>query len=508
MTAETDVVKSCAISSNLEAYPQLIEEMQTSFGDGWGGLDVDDAISVLRSSHAKHMESVVIALGAADEAIIEDITKIVETAKSGGLRTIIVTQDISATSLHSVMRSGADDFLPYPLPQGGLAKSIAAIGKAAAAPAEAPAPAPAPEAAPMTAPEPAQPAEPEAAPAPAPEAIPAAPAPVAEPPVRTHNFAQPIPADPPAEPAQAPNPAPAAAEAIPTPSEPAPEIQAGPAASPTVSNSKRVGTVFPVLAMSGGAGASTFCVNLAWEMQSVLGTNGRVCVLDLGFQFGSAATYLDIARTDATFELFNSIDVVDAEGFTQALSLYRDQVAVLPPPPDAAPLELLSPPQIKRLVELAASQFDYVFIDLPPALVSWTEVVLDKSHLFFTLCELDMRTAQNALRFLRALKADDLPYEKVQFILNKAPKVTDLNGRSRVKRMADSLNIEFRWMLPDGGKHIVSANDQGDPLAITAARNPYRKEIRKIAENLVTLSQEGTDKDPAQPEKGKIQVPA
>ena len=120
--------------------------------------------------------------------------------------------------------------------------------------------------------------------------------------------------------------------------------------------------------------------------------------------------------------------------------------------------------------------------------MSWSETVLERAHLLFALLEMDMRSAQNALRFLRALKADDLPYEKVQFIMNRAPKLTDLNGRSRVKRMADSLNIEFRWSLPDGGKHVVNACDQGLPLAVTAARNPLRKDLRKIAENLIALA--------------------
>ena len=535
-----DIVKSCAISSNLETYPNLIDEMQGLFGDGWGGLDVDDAISVLRSNHAQHMESVVIAIGAADEQLIPEISKIIETAKLGGLRTIVVTQDISATSLHTIMRSGADDFLPYPLPNGGLQNAIfqnatanaeplqteamAPVAEpvpAAPAPIE-PEPAPAPmvmepAAAPPVAEQP-EPAPQPAAPTPLTLETKAAPQPEQAAPVQTHNFAKPIMAEAPAQPEPA-QPAPVAAPAAeapaaapqadaPAPSEAALEqAPAAPSATPTVSTTKRGGTVFPVLGMAGGVGATTFCVNLAWELQNVLGNGGRACVLDLGLQYGSVATYLDTARTDATFELFTSIDVVDAEGFTQALSLYRDTLAILPAPPDAAPLELLNSGQVARLIDLASSQFDYVFIDLPPALVSWTETLLDKADLMFALCELDMRTAQNSLRFLRALKADDLPYEKVQFILNNAPKMTDLSGRSRIKRMADSLNIEFRWMLPDGGKHVINACDQGDPLALTSARNPLRKEIRKIAENLINLSNEAPT-EAKQQTKGQIEVRA
>ena len=61
------------------------------------------------------------------------------------------------------------------------------------------------------------------------------------------------------------------------------------------------------------------------------------------------------------------------------------------------------------------------------------------SETFFALMEVDMRSAQNCLRFLRALKAEDLPYEKVQFALNRAPGALDMNGKARAKRLAEYL---------------------------------------------------------------------
>ncbi len=77
-----DVVRSCAISQDLEAYPLLIQEMQQQFGENWGGLELEDAISVLNSSHAVHMESLVMAIGAKDEQHIDLIIEIVRVAKT------------------------------------------------------------------------------------------------------------------------------------------------------------------------------------------------------------------------------------------------------------------------------------------------------------------------------------------------------------------------------------------------------------------------------------------
>ncbi|MCW8844093.1 MAG: pilus assembly protein CpaE, partial [Rhodobacteraceae bacterium] len=103
--------------------------------------------------------------------------------------------------------------------------------------------------------------------------------------------------------------------------------------------------------------------------------------------------------------------------------------------------------------------------------------------------EIDMRSAQNAMRIKRALQAEDLPYEKLRYVLNRAPKFTDLAGKSRVKRLADSLSISIDLLLPDGGRPVMNGADHGQPLGIAAPKNPLRKEIAKLAESLLEVDQ-------------------
>ncbi|NIQ97183.1 MAG: pilus assembly protein CpaE, partial [Desulfuromonadales bacterium] len=69
---------------------------------------------------------------------------------------------------------------------------------------------------------------------------------------------------------------------------------------------KRHGLVIPIYGIAGGVGASTFAVNLAWELALLTKkTDKRVCILDFNFQFGSVATYLDLARREAIYELIS-----------------------------------------------------------------------------------------------------------------------------------------------------------------------------------------------------------
>jgi pilus assembly protein CpaE len=89
---------------------------------------------------------------------------------------------------------------------------------------------------------------------------------------------------------------------------------------------------------------------------------------------------------------------------------------------------------------------------------------------------------------VRALKAEALPYDKLRYILNRAPKFTDLSGKSRVKRMAESLDIDIEVQLPDGGAQVTQANDHGLPLAESSAKNPMRREIQKLAKSLFEMN--------------------
>jgi pilus assembly protein CpaE len=187
-------------------------------------------------------------------------------------------------------------------------------------------------------------------------------------------------------------------------------------------------------------------------------------------------------------ELLSDTTSLDADGLMQALVTFQDRLHVLTPPAEMLPLDMISQDDVDRIIKLARANFDYVVIDLPSSVVSWSETALHAAHVFFAMLELDMRSAQNTLRFLRALKAEELPYEKLRYVLNRAPGFTDVTGKSRVKRLAESLDIKIEVQLPDGGKVIRDACDQGLPLAQSAAKSALRKDIQKLAQSIHELN--------------------
>ena len=390
---------ACTVSRDVQNFDLLIEDMESALGEAWGDLGFSESLAFFSQPEAATLELIALALDSEDEENLPMMSEIISQAKSRHIKVILIAEDKSPASLHSLLRQGADEFVPYPLPEGELAATI--------------------------------------------ERLRADPEPTAE------------------------------------------HIEAGPKLKP---GADKDGAVIVVHGLAGGTGATSMAVNLAWELATSDKKNPpKVCLLDFDLQFGAVATYLDLPRREVVYDMLIETDEMDEESFGQALLTYEDTLQVLTAPADMLPLDLITSEDVTRILDMARNQFDYVVVDMPSTLVQWTETVLSNAHVYFAMLELDMRCAQNALRFKRALQSEELPVEKLRYVMNRAPKFTDLNAKARVKRMAESLGISIDVQLPDGGKQVTQANDHGLPLANTAAKNPLRREIAKLASSIHDL---------------------
>ena len=409
-------IVACTISRDVQNFDLLIDDMELELGESWGDLSFEDAQVFLEQPDAGTLEFVAIAVNGEDEADLSRVIDIIKLAKGRSIKVVLIADQISPIALHQLLRLGADDFVPYPLPEGALHEAIERMRK------------------------------------PVPSTVM-----VASPAVQTQA--------------------------------PAPALVPEGAAPAFKAKGDRDAVVLPVHGLAGGSGASTFATNLAWELATISKTNApRVCLIDLDFQFGSAATYLDLPRKEAVFELLSDTAHADSDTLLQAMLTFNDKLHVLTAPADMMPLDIVSPEDIGRIIDMARANFDFVVIDMPKTIVSWTESVLSRAHVYFALMELDLRSAQNVLRLVRALKAEGLPHEKLRYVLNRAPKFTDLSAKSRVKRMAESLDITIEVQLPDGGAQVTQANDHGLPLSESAGKNVLRREIQKLAKSLYDLN--------------------
>jgi len=398
-------ILACTISRDVQRFDLLIDDMEQELGEAWGDLNFEDALVFLKQPDSTGMQFVAIAVDSEDESELNKMNDVIKAAKAKKIKVLLIANQVSPSVLHQMLKLGADDFVPYPLPEGALHDAIERLRR----------------------PDPV-----------IPEGY--------DPETGTFN----------------------------------------PVFRP---KGDRNGVILPVHGMAGGVGNTTFAANLAWELCLIPESEGmRVCIIDFDFQFGSVATYLDLPRKEAVLEILTDTNSIDADSFMKSMLTFNDKLYVFTAPADMLPLEMVTPEDVGRILDTAQANFDFVIVDMPKAVVAWTEAVLQRAHVYFALLELDLRSAQNILRFIRALKAEGLPHEKVRYVLNRAPKFTDLSAKARVKRMAESLDIDIEVQLPDGGEQVTQANDHGLPIAESAAKNPLRKELQKLAKSLYDLN--------------------
>lgn len=402
LTSNPAPIVACTIARDVQTFDLLIDDIEAELGEAWGDLGFMEAQTFLNQPDANGLEFVAIAVDDEDEPDIELVCSIIRLAKSRDVKVMLIAEDVSPAALHRLLKSGADDFVPYPLPERAFHDSLQRI--------------------------------------------------------RTNT------------------PAPSGASA---------HISEGAEVIQTATSDAKDRVMFAVQSLSGGTGATTLAVNLAWELANIDKKNPpSVCLLDLDLQFGSISTYLDLPRREVIFEILSEAQNMDADAFKQALLSFNQKMSVFTAPAEILPLDIIGPEEVEALLKLARDTFDIVVVDMPTAIVQWTETVMNAADVYFATLELDMRSAQNTMRFIKALQAESLPIDKVHYVLNRAPRSLDLSGKSRVKRLADSLSIELKTQLPDGLKQIGQACDHGMPLAEMAKKNPLRKEILKLAKTL------------------------
>ena len=131
---EPALILACTISRDVQNFEQLIDNMESELGEAWGDLSFDDAQVFLEQPDSQSLEFVAIAVNADDESDLTRISGILKQAKDRGIKVVLIADQVSPLVLHQLLRLGADDFVPYPLPEGALHETIERIRKPAPAP--------------------------------------------------------------------------------------------------------------------------------------------------------------------------------------------------------------------------------------------------------------------------------------------------------------------------------------------------------------------------------------
>lgn len=248
---------------------------------------------------------------------------------------------------------------------------------------------------------------------------------------------------------------------------------------PRTMSEKKRGRVIAFVPCKGGSGATFLAANLAHALSN--GENSRVALLDFNLPFGDAALFVLSSRPDTTVaDLAREINRLDGTFLESSMHMVSKGFWVLPAPETAEAAVGILPEHIDRIIDAAASNYDFVVVDVGRTLNALSIRALDNAEVIYMVLQMTLPFVRNAKVLLNTFAALGYGHEKVKLVVNRYQKKAGDLGLADVER---ALGESVSWTVPNSFEAVTSSVNQGVPVLRLAPRDAVSKTIREMADS-------------------------
>jgi pilus assembly protein CpaE len=243
------------------------------------------------------------------------------------------------------------------------------------------------------------------------------------------------------------------------------------------------GRVFAVIGAKGGVGATTVAVNLATMLAKVRPSS--TLLVDLHFTCGDAAVFLGAEPRFSITEALDNVQRLDAVFLRSLLTPTTSGVQVLASPdrPVARPV---ASAHIRELIDLAASEFPYVVLDVPRSDIAVLDA-LDPAGAIVIVANQELTSVRSASRMAAALQ-QRYGKERVTVAMTRYEESADI-GRHDVERVVGQ---RVRHVFPNNYQIALASLNKGRPLVLDN-HSKLASAFNTFARSLAELPSEQSD---------------
>lgn len=243
--------------------------------------------------------------------------------------------------------------------------------------------------------------------------------------------------------------------------------------------------VIAVAGVTGGCGATTLAINIAFEI-SQAHPDVRVVLAELSLQMGKLPLYLNVEPRYTTYELLKDIHRIDLYFMQQALTPIVDRFSILAGPYQTVTPLSVSSADVLLLIECLQQLADIIVLDVP---CTYDSIYFD------TLMAADkvVLVGEQKVPSIRAFQmvADKLEGKPVQMLLNRYD--PDLAGFGLARLRAMLNNNDMMTVCSDYAS-VSTAVNQGLPLRLREPRSQVLNDIHQVAMKLVPVQADSDTK--------------
>lgn len=231
---------------------------------------------------------------------------------------------------------------------------------------------------------------------------------------------------------------------------------------------------------SGGVGSTSMAI----ETAAILNKHGMkigrtTCLVDLNFQHGSCAEYLDIEPRFDISEIENAPERLDRQLLDIMLSKHDSGFSVICAPNVPTEMRSFKGALVVRLLDLVSAYFDNVVIDLPRTWFPWTETVISGSDKVFVVADMTVPAIRNGHRLSKAIE-DRLGKQVAPRILVNRMDYRNNNSGLNASDVQEALGEYFGGGIPNNYGLVRSAVDRGMTLSEIEADNNVSQSLLSI----------------------------
>jgi pilus assembly protein CpaE len=238
--------------------------------------------------------------------------------------------------------------------------------------------------------------------------------------------------------------------------------------------------IFTFLPAVGGAGVTTLAVQTAMLLLNS-GARGKTatCLVDLDFQHGACADYLDLEPRLNLGEIEPRPERLDRQLLEVMLSHHPSGLAVIAAPNRPAEMRSFDPDVVTRLLDLVSSHFDFVVFDMPRTWFSWTDSVLLGSNRLFIVSETTVPGLRQAKQLVEAVRERLGDGPQPQVIINRFVKKMFSSGLRRGD-IEQAIGGALAACVPNDYALVREAIDRGVPLEEVKPGNKITLQLKKL----------------------------
>jgi pilus assembly protein CpaE len=238
--------------------------------------------------------------------------------------------------------------------------------------------------------------------------------------------------------------------------------------------------IYTFLPAAGGVGVTTLAIQTALLLlRNGQRAGAQTCLVDLDFQHGACADYLDLEPRLDLDEIEPQPERLDRQLLEVMLSHHAGGLAVIAAPHRPAEMRTFDPYVVTRLLDLVSTRFDHVVIDMPRTWFAWTDNVLIGSNNLYVVTESTVPGLRHAKQLITAINERLGEAVRPQVIVNRFEQRMFGHGLRRAD-LKQTLGGALAGTIPNNYGLVREAIDRGVPLDEVKPRNNVTAELKKL----------------------------